>query len=375
MCRLLNRKLTDTLRCLTQTFSPEYNNMVFKSLRGLFSNDLSIDLGTANTLVYVRGKGIVLNEPSVVAVRMDRGPGGPQSVAAVGSEAKRMLGRTPGNIRTVRPLKDGVIADFNMTEAMLQHFIKKVHESRFLRPSPRVLVCVPCSSTQVERKAIKESAEGAGAREVFLVEEPMAAAIGAGIPVHEARGAMVLDVGGGTSEVAVISLNGLVDSNSVRVGGDQFDDAIVNFVRRNYGTLIGESTAEQIKIKIGRAWPDEVAEELSVSGRNLAEGVPRRITINSNEVLEALTESLASILDAVKAALELTPPELCADVVETGIVLTGGGALLKGMDRLISEETGLPVFVADDPLTCVARGGGRALELMDENHGDFFTTS
>jgi len=340
--------------------------MVFKSLRGLFSNDLSIDLGTANTLVYVRGKGIVLNEPSVVAVRMDRGPGGPQSVAAVGSEAKRMLGRTPGNIRTVRPLKDGVIADFNMTEAMLQHFIKKVHESRFLRPSPRVLVCVPCSSTQVERKAIKESAEGAGAREVFLVEEPMAAAIGAGIPVHEARGAMVLDVGGGTSEVAVISLNGLVYSNSVRVGGDKFDEAIVNYVRRNYG---------QIKIMIGRAWPDEDAEELSVSGRNLAEGVPRRITINSNEVLEALTESLATILEAVKAALEQTPPELCADVVETGIVLTGGGALLKGLDRLISEETGLPVFVADDPLTCVARGGGRALELMDENHGDFFTTS
>ena len=349
--------------------------MVFKSLRGLFSNDLSIDLGTANTLVYVRGKGIVLNEPSVVALRMDRGPGGPQSVAAVGSEAKRMLGRTPGNIRTVRPLKDGVIADFNMTEAMLQHFIKKVHESRFLRPSPRVLVCVPCSSTQVERKAIKESAEGAGAREVFLVEEPMAAAIGAGIPVHEARGAMVLDVGGGTSEVAVISLNGLVYSNSVRVGGDKFDEAIVNYVRRNYGTLIGESTAENIKINIGRAWPDEDAEELSVSGRNLAEGVPRRITISSNEVLEALTESLATILEAVKAALEQTPPELCADVVETGIVLTGGGALLKGLDRLISEETGLPVFVADDPLTCVARGGGRALELMDENHGDFFTTS
>src|SRR5210317_2169739 len=320
--------------------------MVFKSLRGLFSNDLSIDLGTANTLIFVRGQGIVLNEPSVVSVRMDRGPGGPQHVAAVGTKAKQMLGRTPGNIRTVRPLKDGVIADFNMTEAMLQHFIREVHTSRVLRPSPR---------------------------EVFLVEEPMAAAIGAGIPVHEARGAMVLDIGGGTSEVAVISLNGLVYSNSVRVGGDQFDDAIINYVRRNYGTLIGESTAEQIKIKIGRAWPDEEAEELSVSGRNLAEGVPRRITINSNEVLEALTESLASILDAVKAALEQTPPELCADVVETGIVLTGGGALLKGMDRLISEETGLPVFVADDPLTCVARGGGRALELMDESHGDFFT--
>ena len=349
--------------------------MVFKSLRGLFSNDLSIDLGTANTLIFVRGQGIVLNEPSVVSVRMDRGPGGPQHVAAVGMAAKQMLGRTPGNIRTVRPLKDGVIADFNMTEALLQHFIRKVHPSRFLRPSPRVLVCVPCSSTQVERKAIKESAEGAGAREVFLVEEPMAAAIGAGIPVHEARGAMVLDIGGGTSEVAVISLNGLVYSNSVRVGGDQFDEAIINYVRRNYGTLIGETTAERIKIEIGCAWPDEEAEHLEVSGRNLAEGVPRNITINSNEVLEALNESLSSILEAVKTALEQTPPELCADVAETGIVLTGGGALLRGMDRLIAEETGLPVFPADDPLTCVARGGGRALEMMDQNNGEFFASN
>jgi rod shape-determining protein MreB len=330
--------------------------MVFKSLRGLFSNDLSIDLGTANTLIFVRGQGIVLNEPSVVAVRMDRGPGGPQHVAAVGAEAKKMLGRTPGNIRTVRPLKDGVIADFNMTEAMLQHFIRKVHTSRFLRPSPRVLVCVPCSSTQVERKAIKESAEGAGAREVFLVEEPMAAAIGAGIPVHEARGAMVLDIGGGTSEVAVISLNGLVYSNSVRVGGDQFDEAIINYVRRNYGTLIGETTAERIKINIGCAWPADESQSMEVSGRNLAEGV-------------------SSILEAVKTALEQTPPELCSDVAETGIVLTGGGALLSGVDRLIAEETGLPVFPADDPLTCVARGGGKALELMDQNNGDFFAAN
>jgi rod shape-determining protein MreB len=359
----------------TQWFNGIINIMVFKSLRGLFSNDLSIDLGTANTLIFVRGQGIVLNEPSVVSVRMDRGPGGPQHVAAVGTSAKQMLGRTPGNIRTVRPLKDGVIADFNMTEALLQHFIRKVHTSRFLRPSPRVLVCVPCSSTQVERKAIKESAEGAGAREVFLVEEPMAAAIGAGIPVHEARGAMVLDIGGGTSEVAVISLNGLVYSNSVRIGGDQFDDAIINYVRRNYGTLIGETTAERIKIEIGCAWPDEEPETLEVSGRNLAEGVPRNVTITSNEVLEALNESLTSILEAVKTALEQTPPELCADVAETGIVLTGGGALLRGIDRLISEETGLPVFPADDPLTCVARGGGRALELMDQNNGDFFASN
>jgi rod shape-determining protein MreB len=366
----------DTLASPTTLwFNGLFGIMVFKSLRGLFSNDLSIDLGTANTLIFVRGQGIVLNEPSVVSVRMDRGPGGPQHVAAVGMAAKQMLGRTPGNIRTVRPLKDGVIADFNMTEALLQHFIRKVHTSRFLRPSPRVLVCVPCSSTQVERKAIKESAEGAGAREVFLVEEPMAAAIGAGIPVHEARGAMVLDIGGGTSEVAVISLNGLVYSNSVRIGGDQFDEAIINYVRRNYGTLIGESTAEKIKIKIGCAWPDEEPETLEVSGRNLAEGVPRNVVITSNEVLEALNENLTSILEAVKTALEQTPPELCADVAETGIVLTGGGALLRGIDRLIAEETGLPVFPADDPLTCVARGGGRALELMDQNNGDFFTTN
>ncbi len=345
---------------------------MFKRLRGIFSNDLSIDLGTANTLIFVRGQGIVLNEPSVVAVRMERGPGGPQSVAAVGAEAKQMLGRTPGNIRTTRPLKDGVIADFNMTEQMLQHFIRKVHSSRFLRPSPRVLVCVPCSSTQVERRAIKESAEGAGAREVFLIEEPMAAAIGAGIPIHEARGSMVLDIGGGTTEVAVLSLNGIVYANSVRMGGDHFDEAIINYVRRSYGTLIGESTAERIKMDIGCAHQLDELKEIQISGRNLAEGVPKMITLNNNEVLEALSEPLSSIVGAVKTALEQTPPELCADVAETGIVLTGGGALLRGLDKLLMEETGLPVIIADDPLTCVARGGGRALELMDENKGDFF---
>ncbi|MFW5926848.1 MAG: rod shape-determining protein [Wenzhouxiangella sp.] len=345
---------------------------MFKRLRGIFSNDLSIDLGTANTLIFVRGQGIVLNEPSVVAVRMERGPGGPQAVAAVGAEAKQMLGRTPGNIRTTRPLKDGVIADFNMTEQMLQYFIKKVHSSRWLRPSPRVLVCVPCSSTQVERRAIKESAEGAGAREVFLIEEPMAAAIGAGIPIHEARGSMVLDIGGGTTEVAVLSLNGIVYSNSVRMGGDHFDEAIINYVRRSYGTLIGESTAERIKMDIGCAHQQNDLKEIQISGRNLAEGVPKMITLNNNEVLEALNEALASIVGSVKTALEQTPPELCADVAETGIVLTGGGALLRGLDKLLMEETGLPVIIADDPLTCVARGGGRALEMMDENKGDFF---
>ena len=347
--------------------------MLIKSLFGMFSNDLSIDLGTANTLIYVRGQGIVLNEPSVVAIRQDRGPGGPKSIAAVGSEAKLMLGRTPGNITAIRPLKDGVIADFTITEKMLQHFIHKVHEARFFKPSPRVLICVPCGSTQVERRAIRESAAGAGAREVYLIEEPMAAAIGAGMPVDEARGSMVLDIGGGTSEVAVISLNGIVYSSSVRIGGDRFDDAIINYVRRNYGTLIGEATAERIKHAIGSAYPGNEVSELEVKGRNLSQGIPRSFTLNSNEILEALQEPLAGIVGAVKTALEQTPPELGADVAERGIVLTGGGALLQDIDKLLMEETGLPVVVADDPLTCVARGGGRALELFDERGGDVFT--
>ncbi len=339
----------------------------------MFSNDLSIDLGTANTLIYVRGQGIVLNEPSVVAIRQDRGPGGPKSIAAVGAEAKLMLGRTPGNITAIRPLKDGVIADFTITEKMLQHFIHMVHEARFFKPSPRVLICVPCGSTQVERRAIRESAAGAGAREVYLIEEPMAAAIGAGMPVDEARGSMVLDIGGGTSEVAVISLNGIVYSSSVRIGGDRFDEAIINYIRRNYGTLIGEATAENIKHKIGSAYPGKEVKELEVKGRNLSQGIPRSFTLNSNEILEALQEPLAGIVGAVKTALEQTPPELGADVAERGIVLTGGGALLSDLDQLLMEETGLPVVVADDPLTCVARGGGRALELFDERGGDVFT--
>ncbi len=347
--------------------------MLPKFLRGMFSTDLSIDLGTANTLIYVRGQGIVLNEPSVVAIRQDRSPGSPRSVAAVGIEAKQMLGRTPGNITTVRPLKDGVIADFTTTEEMLKHFIRKVHKSRFFRPSPRVLICVPCGSTQVERRAIKESAEEAGAREVFLIEEPKAAAIGAGIPIHEARGSMVIDIGGGTSEVAVISLNGIVYAQSVRIGGDRFDEAIVSYVRRNHGTLIGESTAERIKIEIGCAFQQKEVRTMEVSGRNLAEGVPRTIQLNSNEMLEALHETLSGIVAAVRQALEQTPPELCADVAERGIVLTGGGALLRDLDKRISAETGLNVYVADDPLTCVARGGGRALEMMDMHGNDFFT--
>lgn len=338
---------------------------MLKKLLGYFSNDLSIDLGTANTLIYVRGHGIVLDEASVVAIRDEPGRGG-KSVEAVGAEAKSMLGRTPGNITAIRPLKDGVIADFTITEKMLQHFIRKAHPGRYFRPSPRVLICVPYGSTQVERRAIRESAENAGARKVFLIEEPMAAAIGAGMPVHEARGSMVLDIGGGTAEVAIISLNGIVYANSVRVGGDRFDDAIINYVRRNYGILIGEATAERIKQEIGSAYPGDEVREISVKGRNLSEGVPRSFSLNSNEILEALQEPLQGIVGAVKGALEQTPPELGADVAERGIVLTGGGALLRNIDKLLMEETGLPVVVSDDPLTCVARGGGRALELMDE---------
>ncbi|MDR1076061.1 MAG: rod shape-determining protein [Xanthomonadaceae bacterium] len=347
---------------------------MFKKLRGMFSNDLSIDLGTANTLIYVRGQGIVLNEPSVVAVRQGRGKGA--DVAAVGSSAKQMLGRTPGHITTIRPMKDGVIADFTYTQNMLKEFIKKVHKSRlfFLHPSPRVLVCVPAGSTPVEQRAIKESAEEAGAREVYLIYEPMAAAIGAGLPVSEARGSMVIDIGGGTTEVAVISLNGIVYSQSVRIGGDRFDESIINYVRRNHGMLIGETTAERIKMEIGCAYPPDEVQEMEISGRNLAEGVPKVIRINSNEVLEALHEPLSGIVSAIKSALEQTPPELCADVAERGIVLTGGGALLRGLDSLISEETGLYVQVAEDPLTCVARGGGRALELVDMHGNEFFAS-
>lgn len=345
---------------------------MFKSLRGMFSNDLSIDLGTANTLIYVRGQGIVLNEPSVVAIRTEPGSGGQRSVASVGADAKMMIGRTPGNIQAIRPLKDGVIADFTVTEKMLQHFIRKVHENKFFRPSPRVLICVPCGSTQVERRAIKESAAGAGAREVYLIEEPMAAALGAGMPVGEASGSMVLDIGGGTTEVAVISLNGIVYSASVRIGGDRFDEAIINYVRRNYGSLIGESTAEMIKKEIGSAYPGNEIREIEIRGRNLAEGIPRTFTINSNEILEALQDPLSGIVGAVKTALEQTPPELGADIAEHGMVLTGGGSLLRDLDRLLSEETGLPVIIAEDPLTCVARGGGKALEMLDEHGGDLF---
>ena len=345
---------------------------MFNKLRGLFSTDLSIDLGTANTLIYVRDQGIVLDEPSVVAIRQDKS-GGAKSIAAVGEAAKRMLGRTPGNIVAIRPLKDGVIADFEVTEKMLQHFIRKVHDNTFFRPSPRVLVCVPCGSTQVERRAIKESALGAGARDVYLIEEPVAAAVGAGLPVNEARGSMVVDIGGGTTEIAILSLNGVVYSDSVRIGGDRFDEAIIEYIRRNYGTIIGEATAERIKHEIGTAYPGTEVRELDVRGRNLAEGIPRSFTINSNEILEALQNPLHGIVRAVKTVLEQSPPELAADISERGMVLTGGGALIRDVDRLLMEETGLPVIVAEDPLTCVARGGGKVLETIDEHGGDLFS--
>ncbi len=347
---------------------------MLRKIMGLFSNDLSIDLGTANTLIYVRGKGMVLDEPSVVAIRTNQYSSKPRSIVAVGEDAKNMLGKENKKIITVRPLKDGVIADFEVTEKMLQAFIRKAHESRFFQPSPRVLICVPCGSTQVERRAIRESAAGAGARDVFLIEEPMAAAIGAGMPVSEPIGSMVIDIGGGTTEVATISLNGIVWSDSVKVGGDKFDDAIIKYIRRNYGIVIAEPTAEKIKKQIGTAYHMEEPDTMEVHGINATSQTPRSfvLQINSNEVLEALKEPLTHIVTAVRTALEFTPPELGADIAEHGIVLTGGGALLRNLNTLLSEETGIPVIIADDPLTCVARGGGRALEMMDEKGIDIF---
>ncbi|WP_459572471.1 rod shape-determining protein, partial [Cupriavidus sp. 8B] len=345
---------------------------MFGFLRSYFSNDLAIDLGTANTLIYMRDKGIVLDEPSVVAIRQQGGPNPKKTIEAVGKEAKQMLGKVPGNIEAIRPMKDGVIADFRVTEQMLKQFIKMVHDTKLLRPSPRMIICVPCGSTQVERRAIRESALAAGASQVYLIEEPMAAALGAGLPVSEPSGSMVVDVGGGTTEVGVISLGGMVYKGSIRVGGDRFDEAIVNYIRRNYGMLIGEQTAEAIKKTIGSAFPGSDIREMEVKGRNLSEGIPRAFTVSSNEILEALTEPLNQIVSAVKIALEQTPPELGADIAERGMMLTGGGALLSELDRLLAEETGLPVLVADDPLTCVVRGAGMALERMDKL-GSFFS--
>jgi rod shape-determining protein MreB len=334
--------------------------------RNYFSQDIAIDLGTANTLIYVRGKGVVLDEPSVVAIRHEGGNSGKKVIEAVGQRAKQMLGKVPGNIEAIRPMKDGVIADFTVTEQMLKQFIRMVHEKKFMAPSPRVIICVPCGSTQVERRAIRESALSAGASQVYLIEEPMAAALGAGLAISEPTGAMVVDIGGGTTEVGVISLGGLVYSGSVRVGGDKFDEAIVNYIRRNFGMLIGEQTAEAIKKQIGSAFPGSEIREMEVRGRNLSEGIPRTFTVSSNEILEALTEPLNQIVVAIKNALEQTPPELAADIAERGLILTGGGALLRDLNRLLTEETGLPVYVAEDPLACVVRGCGLALERIDE---------
>ena len=324
---------------------------MFGFFRNYFSNDLAIDLGTANTLIYMRGKGIVLNEPSVVAIRQEGGPNGKTTIHAVGHTAKQMLGRVPGNINAIRPMKDGVIADFTVTEQMLKQFIRMASPSRLFAPSPRIIICVPCGSTQVERRAIKESALAAGASEVYLIEEPMAAAIGAGLPVNEAAGSLVVDIGGGTTEVGLISLGGMV---------------YAGYIRRNFGMLIGEPTAEMIKKKIGSAFPGSEVMEIEVKGRNIAEGVPRTFTVHSNEILEALSEPLNQIVVAVKNALEKTPPELGADIAEHGLMLTGGGALLRDLDQLLKEETGLPVHVAEEPLNCVVKGCGIALENMDK---------
>jgi rod shape-determining protein MreB and related proteins len=327
---------------------------MFNGFLGLFSNDIGIDLGTANTLVYVKDQGIVLREPSVVAVRS-----GTSQVLAVGDEAKRMLGRTPGNIVAVRPLKDGVIADFEMTESMLRHFITKVHNRKWVRP--RVVIAVPSGITEVEKRAVKESAAHAGAREVYLIEEPMAAAIGVGLPVQDAAGNMIIDIGGGTTEVALISLSGIVFSRSVRVAGDELDEAIAGYMKRAYNLMIGERTAEEIKIKIGSAYPMEKETSLEVKGRDLVAGLPKTLTITSQEVREALLEPISTIVESVRVTLERCPPELSADLVDRGLVLAGGGALLRGLDKLLQEETGLPVHVADDPLSAVAEGTGRAL--------------
>jgi rod shape-determining protein MreB len=327
---------------------------MFNRVLGFFSNDIGIDLGTANTLVYVKDQGIVLREPSVVAVRA-----GTSQVLAVGDEAKRMLGRTPGNIVAVRPLKDGVIADFEMTEAMLRHFITKVNNRKWVRP--RVVIAVPSGITEVEKRAVKESAAHAGAREVYLIEEPMAAAIGVGLPVQDAAGNMIIDIGGGTTEVALISLSGIVFSRSVRVAGDELDEAIAGYMKRAYNLMIGERTAEEIKIRIGSAYPMEKETSMEVKGRDLVAGLPKTLTITSQEVREALLEPISTIVESVRVTLERCPPELSADLVDRGLILAGGGALLRGLDRLLQEETGLPVHVAEDPLSAVAEGTGRAL--------------
>lgn len=336
--------------------------MILDSVIGMFSNDLAIDLGTANTLVYVKGRGIVSSEPSVVAVHTDRR--GMRRVLAVGREAKEMLGRTPGNIEAIRPMKDGVIADFEITEAMLRYFIRKAHNRKNLI-RPRIIICIPYGITEVEKRAVRESAESAGAREVFLIEEPMAAAVGAGLPIMEATGSMIVDIGGGTTEVAVISLGGIVFSKSIRVAGDKMDESIVNYLKRKYNMLIGERTAELVKIQIGTAFPNGEVKSMMVKGRDLVAGVPKTFEVNSEEIREAIMEPVSAIVEAVKITLERTLPELAADIVDRGIVLSGGGALLQNLDALIKEETGLSVAIADDPLSSVVLGSGMALDKLD----------
>jgi rod shape-determining protein MreB len=336
--------------------------MLLDPILGRFSNDLAIDLGTANTLVCVKGKGVVLNEPSVVAVSKNGKDN--NKVLAVGSDAKVMLGRTPGNIEAIRPLKDGVIADFDVAEAMLRHFIRKVHNRRTM-VRPRVIVCVPSGITQVEKRAVREAAEAAGAREVFFIEEAMAAAIGAELPITEPTCNMIVDIGGGTTEVAVISLAGIVYSESVRVGGDTMDEALIHYIKQRYNLLIGEHTSEMIKITIGNAHKGDKVERLQIKGRDLVTGIPKIVGIDSDEVREAISDQIGEIVQTVKEALEKTPPELAADVVENGMVLTGGGALLKNFDKLLTEKTGLPITVAEDPLLTVVMGSGKALDNID----------
>ncbi|MEE9385593.1 MAG: rod shape-determining protein [Nannocystaceae bacterium] len=336
--------------------------MLFDWVYGLFSNDLAIDLGTATTLTYVRGKGIVAHEPSVVAVQKEGGR--IKRVLAVGKEAKEMLGRTPGNVVAIRPMKDGVIADFEVTEAMMRHFINKAHNRQTL-VKPRIIICVPSGITEVEKRAVRDSALAAGAREVFLIEEPMAAAIGSGLPITEPGGNMVVDIGGGTAEVAVISLAGIVASKSIRVGGDKMDEAIVQHIKRKYNLLVGERTAEKVKIEIGTAAPSDYVATMEVKGRDLVAGIPKTVLIDSKEIGEALSEPVAAIVDAVRIVLERAPPELCADIVDKGIVLTGGGSKLRNLDVLLSDETGLPVFLCDEPEFAVVLGTGAALDELD----------
>ena len=336
--------------------------MIFDYLFGLITNDLAIDLGTANTLVYIKGRGIVFSEPSVVAVQKDYR--GMKRVLAVGKEAKMMVGRTPGHIVAIRPMREGVIADFEVTREMLRYFIRKAHNRKTLL-RPRIIICVPYGITEVEKRAVKESAQSAGAREVYLIEEPMAAAIGAGLPITEPSGNMIVDIGGGTTEVAVISLAGIVLSESVRIAGDKMDEAIIHYLKRKYNLLIGEGTAERIKMTIGTAYPTEEVENMEVKGRDLVAGIPKTIEINSDEIRDSMIEPINTIVNAVRVALERTPPELASDIVDKGIVLAGGGALLKHIDLLLREETGLPITIADDPLAAVVLGTGKALDEID----------